>query len=361
MSSHQHNHSHSHGAASSSSSHQHSHNDHGEEEEQCNHEEHSHHHDHGHSHSVEKHFHDDNHNNNGNVEIDEEESLKSSIWKILGFGDDEEDEENVQQVQEEEQEEEEEEEDENNNNSAIKVLGKHLAKVKLEFEEKEFALRTKIAKLEKEKQHQQEMLKEALESRNHFREEVTKLEVQNTRKWQIEARDNWIAQVEALKEERARLKRQNEQLILELKKIGGEESFLTATTISSNNSNNNKEDNDVRLSLAKALSNLADESKRHSEKEAELLKQIEDLKQKEKLKDAECKALRKKLDFELELKWDRMHEEEEKQQSDGKKNGAWEAIVNIVAPRITNSFDDDEQNRLLIQNFTDGDSNNNNS
>lgn len=220
----------------------------------------------------------------------------------------------------------------------VRLLGQHLARVKLQAEEREYQFKMQIEKLLDEKQEQQAVLREALSKSAQLEAQVKQLEVQNSRKWQIETRDHWINQIESVKQERNRLRAENEQMSESLQKLQAEYPVVT----------NGDDDNDVerREQLAppglSSTSTQADSLKSHlAQTVAELAKEraaredlqreVDSVKQQLEESGKACLALKKKLDFELELKWERSRQTAMDEQAE---NGSvLDSLVQVVAPR----------------------------
>jgi predicted transposase YbfD/YdcC len=188
----------------------------------------------------------------------------------------------------------------------------HLAKVKLEAEERAHLYRMQIKKLEQEKLEQQQVLREAFDRVSALETQVKTLEVQNTRKWQIESRDHWIAQVETLKQERNRLRMENENMAGSLKKLQG-----TA------------DDESIRKDFTVALTDLTSERNARDG----LKKQLELANERAEKAEAQARAFKKKLDFELELKWERSRQTAI--DDEGGNASILDVITEVVAPRLS--------------------------
>lgn len=237
------------------------------------------------------------------VENSHEVKPKISLWSQLLGGD------------EESEEEEPEETEEVDELSGIVLLGKHLAKVKLEAEERDYTYRNIITQLEKEKYDQQVTLREYSDRCLSLEEQVKKLEVQNTRKWQIESRDHWIHQIESLKQERNKLRSENEKMSESLKKL-------------QQMPQGDNQDENLRSLLARALSDLTEARLERDN----LQKDLFDWKKKYEESEAVNIALKRKLDFELELKWERSRQSI-REEEDISSDSFLEKVVDIVAPR----------------------------
>lgn len=194
--------------------------------------------------------------------------------------------------------------------SGIQLLGQHLAKVKLQAEERDHEYRKQISQLEREKREQSKVLGESQDYVLQLEAKVKELEMQMTKKWQIEYRDNWIAQVDTLKQEKKKLKEENEQMRASIASLAQQQ----------------EEEQEPAL-FAKTLNDLTLQREANESLRVELEQVKQALAQSEKT----CLAFKSKLDKELELKWElskRNHWEEEKQ-----SGSIIDSIVQVVAPR----------------------------
>jgi hypothetical protein len=240
------------------------------------------------------HAHQDDHHAHGEAAHEEK---GRSLWSAL-FGGDSSEDEAEEEVQAGAKDDDEEEEDAN----GVKLIAQHLAKVKLAAEEREHGFRQAQADADKTIKHLRGMLKESLDKSSGLEEHVKALEVQNTKKWMIESRDHWVTMVEQLKAERAKLREENARLVEQLRQLslgggaGGGDPDKTQT--------------------AQALTMLADERAAFSRREEDLKAQIDKARAEAEHKETSIVALRRKLDFELELKWERSREDEAAAQSE---------------------------------------------
>ena len=253
----------------------------------------------------------------------QQQQQKKSLWsQLLGGGD---------SSSEGEEDEADSIQDTDEDVNGVKLLGRHLARVKLEAEERAHQLKLQIRKLEADKQEQQVVLRETLERAAQLEQQVKTLEVQNTRKWQIESRDHWIAQVETLKQERARLRAENEKMAESLKRL---ESAIIGSSEDADEAKSEGDDASRTNMLTKDFTRaLKDLGEVRNERDA-LKKALDEANQRAATAEAEAKALKKKLDFELELKWERTHGSalDEGRPSSG---SLLESIAEVVAPRLT--------------------------
>ncbi|KAH9262546.1 hypothetical protein BASA82_000412 [Batrachochytrium salamandrivorans] len=137
--------------------------------------------------------------------------------------------------------------------SGIQLLGQHLAKVKLEAEEKAHQYRNQISQLEREKREQSQVLGQSQDLVLALEQKVRELEMQMTKKWQIEYRDNWIAQVDSLKQDKKKLKEENEQMKASIQHLSSLQSR------DENDEYDDQDGNEERLLFAKTLSDLSKE------------------------------------------------------------------------------------------------------
>lgn len=238
-----------------------------------------------------------------------------SLWTQLLGNDDEEDEEDEGHHHEDHDTDGEEEED----RSGIQLLGQHLAKVKLEAEERAHQYRNQISQLEREKREQSQVLGQSQDRVLALEQQVRELEMQMTKKWQIEYRDNWIAQVDSLKQDKKKLKEENEQMKASIQ-------LLQSRDEDDDDEYDEQDGSEQRALFAKTLGDL------NKEKEAnELLRgELAQAQQQLALSERTCLAFKNKLDKELELKWElakRNHWEEEKQ-----TGSLLDSIVHVIAP-----------------------------
>ena len=138
----------------------------------------------------------------------------------------------------------------------MKLLANHLARVKLQAEEDRYANESLF--------RQQKMeIKRLSEELENARTELKALKKENTHQSLIAERENWRKLVDQLRKENEKLRNENNMLQVN----------STVTTVES-------------MPMEETKENVQEE----------LLK-----------KDAEIEALRRKLDYELEMKWIRKH------------------------------------------------------
>jgi hypothetical protein len=264
----------------------------------------------------------DEHRDDASTSIDGSSSIiarsnmakpQRSLWsQLLGAG--ETSDSDGERVEEEFEFEEDDVRSVNHDASGMKLLGEHLARVKLEHEEQAHQFRTYIKKLEQDKLEQQQALREANDRALQLEEQVRTLELQNTKKWQIESRDNWLKQIESLRQERNRLKQENDRMSESLAALG-------VGTASSFNAD------DVKRQLTKVLEDLQREKSENAKLKAEMETALERADKAE----VAARAFKKKLDLELELKWERQRLDSLDEEG---RDSLLGMIGNVVAPRM---------------------------
>jgi len=187
-----------------------------------------------------------------------------SLWQAL-MGNDDDDDESVRDN----------DDCEDDEVSGVRVLARHVANVKLAAEERDFRYVQQLSEADKTIASLRQMLKEAGDKASAMEEHVKALELQNTKKWQIESRDHWVKMVEELKAERARLREENARLVEEIRKLGSREGG----------------------DAARATAQLEDARAAFAEKEAGWQAQLAQAARDAEAKEVVIAALRKKLDF----------------------------------------------------------------
>mmetsp|Transcript_1025 Transcript_1025/g.1496 ORF Transcript_1025/g.1496 Transcript_1025/m.1496 type:complete len:242 (+) Transcript_1025:196-921(+) len=196
--------------------------------------------------------------------------------------------------------------------TGLKLLGQHLAKVKLEAEEMRYRHKTEVVELNSQVTELQKQLDVCRSDIEEYKKQVKALEIQGTRKALFDEREQWKKLVESLRKDKKRLQQEREELKEALKNQS--QSQVANISIDTNKDGNNNSDiksnenseseNDYKKRARTISGNMnggfdeAERIKFHSE--------INILQSELEQKNVEVEALKEKLDHELELKWERV-------------------------------------------------------
>lgn len=104
-------------------------------------------------------------------------------------------------------------------NSGVQAMALHLAKVKRECHEAVETLAEKVKLLEEDKSALLLQLESVLDELDYSNGQVAQLRLENSKKWRVEERNDWMALVDSVQRDRDELQLENERLNKDLEKI----------------------------------------------------------------------------------------------------------------------------------------------
>ncbi|GBG32555.1 Hypothetical Protein FCC1311_087792 [Hondaea fermentalgiana] len=204
----------------------------------------------------------------------------------------------------------------------LRLIAAHLAKVKLEFAEREYAAKSRIGNLEHELDDTLLRLEEATKDVANYQAQVKQLQGQNTYKALVQEREKWKSLTDTLRKDNRALRAQIDQL---------QHGQLQKPW---NSSGSGAEPDLLYHPARRRQDSLTD----RSAELVQLRSEINFLKHELEDKNVEINALRAKLDRELELKWERSHggssgaDPVAPNGGGGWKRSLFESVAEVLAP-----------------------------